>query len=274
MGRLRAIVVLVILTPVTLLGIPVQWLAVRTGWRLKRHIPVYWHRLACFLSGVRVKVHGQVTVDRPLLVAANHASWIDIMVLGSVMPLSFVAKLEVASWPVFGLFAKLQRTVFVDRTRRANTGRTAGEIAERLKDGDAMVLFAEGTSNNGNNILRFRTALLGAAREALAESGDGARVWIQPLAIAYTRLHGMPMGRRFRPMVAWYGDMDLAPHLWALLKEGSVDVDVYWGNPIAYDIDSDRKEIAAQAEDAVRTMTSSALSGRVQPDGVVALFAS
>ncbi len=269
MGTFRAIVVLVSLITVTLIAIPVQWLAVRANSRLSRHVPVVWHRITCFLVGLRVTVHGQATRDRPLLVAANHASWIDIIVLGSVMPFSFVAKSEVAGWPILGMFAKLQRTVFVDRNRRSTTARTAKEVAERMNDGDAIVLFAEGTSNNGNQVLRFKTGLLGAAREAITEGG-GKHVCVQPLAIAYTRLHGMPMGRRYRPIVAWYGDMELAPHLWALLKQGSIDIDVYWGMPILYDVDSDRKEVAAKAESMVRTMAAAALCGHKMPDNLIA----
>ena len=261
MGTLRAIIVLAILTPVTLVAIPLQWLAVKTGSGLARTIPVRWHRFVCGLLGIRITVHGAPSSQKPLLVTANHASWIDITVVSTLMPLSFIAKSEVANWPVFGLFAKLQRTIFVDRTRRSKTGAVAAEIADRLNDGDAMVLFAEGTSNNGNQVLPFRSALIGAARQAI-DDGDHGRVWIQPLAIAYTRLHGIPMGRRYRPLVAWYGDMEMGPHLWALLKEGSVDVDVYWGEPIAYDLDSDRKVVAASAEKTVRMITAAALSGR------------
>lgn len=269
MGTLRAIIVLSVLTPVTLLAIPIQWLAVRTGSGLARRIPVIWHRFTRFLVGLRVTVHGAVTSERPLLVVSNHTSWIDIIVLGSIMPLSFVAKSEVAGWPIFGLFARLQRTVFVDRNRRSTTAKTAQEVARRLNDGDAVVLFAEGTSNNGNEVLRFKTGLLGAARQAITDNG-GSHVCVQPLAIAYTRMHGIPMGRRYRPLVAWYGDMELVPHLWALLKLGSIDVDVYWGPPISYDADGDRKDVAAKAEDMVRTITAAALYGHNLPDEIVA----
>ena len=148
MGTLRAVFILSILTPVTLVAIPMQWLAVRTGSSLARRIPVAWHRLVRLLLGINVRVHGRPSDERPLLITANHASWLDITVLSGLMPISFIAKAEVAGWPVFGLFAKLQRTVFVDRTRRSQTGVVATEIAGRLKDGDAMVLFPEGTSNN------------------------------------------------------------------------------------------------------------------------------
>lgn len=260
LSRLRGFVAVGVLTVVTLVLIPVQWLAVRFGWRLAGTLPVFWHRLALGLVGVRVVVRGTPTANRPLLIAANHVSWLDISVLGSLIPLSFIAKAEVESWPVFGLFAVLQRTVFVNRERRAETAAVASRIAERLSRGDPMVLFAEGTSSNGNEVLPFRTALMGAARHAL--DADGAGAWVQPLSIAYTHRHGMPMGRMGRPSVAWYGDMDLAPHLWGVFSSGAIDVTVTWGTPIAFAADGDRKRVAAAAEQAVRAMTLAALTGR------------
>lgn len=260
MARLRAVLVLGILTAITLPLIPVQWLAMKTGGQVKRRLPVVWHRMACALVGIRVREVGIPAAGRPLLIAANHVSWIDITVLGGRMPLSFVAKSEVAGWPVFGLFAKLQRSVFVDRQRRSATGRTAQELGTRLAAGDAMVLFAEGTSSSGNEVLAFRSALIGAARHAVA--GEGDDVWIQPLALAYTHLHGLPMGRQFRNHVAWYGDMEMVPHFMNVVRQGGIDVTVVWGEPLRVSPGEDRKALALRLERSVRDMAAGALAGR------------
>ena len=135
---------------VSLVLIPLQWLAVKLGLKMQRKLPQLWHRIATRLVGIKIEQIGAPAVDRPLLIASNHASWVDITVVGSLMPLSFIAKSEVSGWPIFGLFAKLQRTVFVNRTRRTETAQVADAIADRMAAGDAMVLFAEGTSNDGN----------------------------------------------------------------------------------------------------------------------------
>jgi 1-acyl-sn-glycerol-3-phosphate acyltransferase len=238
MMRLRAATVLATLTVVTLPLIPVQWLALRLKGGLKRSLPVVWHRIACRTVGIRVREIGKPARR---------------------MPLSFVAKTEVASWPVFGLFAKLQRSVFVDRQRRSATGRTAEELGTRLASGDAMVLFAEGTSNSGNEVLPFRSALIGAARHALA--GDDGEMWIQPLALAYTHLHGLPMGRQFRPHVAWYGDMEMVPHFMNVVRQGAVDVAVVWGEPIRVRPDMDRKTLTRLLEDEVRRLAGNVRAG-------------
>lgn len=260
LARLRPYLLLPPFALVALVLVGLQMAALRIAPRLSHRLPVTFHRLALKVLGVRVRVTGTPAVDRPLLLAANHVSWLDIVVLGALQPVCFIAKSEVATWPVFGLFARLQRSVFVERDRRTRTGEQARAIGERLANGDAMVLFAEGTTGGGNRILPFRSSLVGAARAALDATGH-SHVLVQPVAIAYTRLQGLPMGRQWRPLVAWIGDEDLPPHLMRLMREGAVDVTVAFGEPIAFDRDGDRKRVTAEVEAAVAAMLAAALRG-------------
>jgi len=248
----------------TLALLPLQWLAVRMGWPLCRRIPTFYHSLVCRILGVRITTVGQRTEEQPLLIVANHTSWLDICVITAVAPVVFVAKREVATWPIVGLLAKLQRSVFVDRARRNKTRDVNSEIARRLAGGDPVLLFGEGTSSDGNRVLAFRTALIGSARDAIAEAEHVKRVWIQPLSIVYTGLLGLPLGRQSRCRVAWYGGASLLPHLRQLVARGAVDVAVSWGDPVAYDEFSDRKIVARRLEDAVRAMTVTVLRGRAR----------
>jgi 1-acyl-sn-glycerol-3-phosphate acyltransferase len=207
-------------------------------------VAMRWHRFVLFLIGVRVRVHGALAPDRPLLLLSNHMSWLDILVLASRAPLSFIAKKEIASWPVFGWLAKLQRSVFVDRERRHRIGQVADQVAGRLARGDIIVLFAEGTASDGNKVLPFRSALIGAAHKAM----DGEKsATVQPVALAYTRMHGLPIGRQHRTKVSWFGDMDLMPHLKAVLSSGAIDVEVVFGPIHELTSQSDRKDVAGQA---------------------------
>ncbi|TCK30031.1 lyso-ornithine lipid acyltransferase [Ancylobacter aquaticus] len=254
---MRAWLVIVLVVLVTLVGIPLQWLSVALRLPTRRTLPVLYHRTILALVGVRVRVIGKPAPTRPLLILANHASWLDIPVLGSRLPLCFVAKSEVAAWPGIGLLAKLQRTIFVDRSSRTATGRVAGEMAARMNDGDPVVLFAEGTSSDGNRVLPFRSALVGAARQSLGEEAGAAA--IQPLAIAYVGLSGLPLGRAGRPRLAWYGDMDLAPHLMEVLRRGGIEVELRFGETLAA---GGRKAATQEAERAVRTLLAQALTGR------------
>jgi lyso-ornithine lipid O-acyltransferase len=264
-----------VITIVTLALIPVQWLAVRLEWPLRRRIPTFYHRIVCRILGIRITEIGRRVTEHPLLIVSNHTSWLDISVITAVAPVVFVAKSEVANWPVFGLFAKLQRSVFVDRNRRHKTADVNSEIARRLAGGDPVVLFGEGTSSDGNRVLAFRTALIGAARDALAEAEHAGRVWIQPLSLAYTGLLGLPLDRHVRPRVAWYGDTAMWPHFSWLVAHSAVDVVVTWGEPLAYDEASDRKTVARQMEQAVRGLTVAALRGRAhKPTGTEATTAN
>jgi lyso-ornithine lipid O-acyltransferase len=253
---IRVIFVILTIVLVTLVLLPFQLIGIAFRLPLQRGVPYLYHRILCALIGVRIREVGKRSTDFPLLILANHASWLDIVVITALTPAVFVAKKEVAGWPIFGWLAKLQRTVFIDRQRRHRTGAATQEIAERLIGGDAVVLFAEGTSSDGNRILPFRSALIGAVHHAIGSSTHHDRVTVQPLSLAYVNLNGLPLGRAFRSRVAWYGDADLIPHLVGVCSAGAVDVTVSWGEPVSYDMSADRKDIARVAEQAVRRMTT------------------
>jgi len=258
---LRVVVVLLVFCLVTIPLMPVQWLAVALKLPLRRRIPVLYHRFLCRLLGIRVRCAGAPVDQRPLLIVANHSSWLDICVITASAPVVFVAKSEIARWPFFGLLAKLQRTVFVERDRRQKTGAVNAEIAQRLAEGDPVLLFGEGTAGDGNRVLPFRSALIGAARDAVASAEHVTQVWIQPLSIAYVSQQGIPLGRHLRPRVGWYGKMKLVDHIGRIVRTGGVDVSVTWGEPIAYDGATDRKALTKQLESAVRRHMMAALRG-------------
>ena len=259
---MRLIVVVVVFALVTLPLMPLQWLAVALKSPLRRRIPVFYHRFVCRLLGIRVRVTGAPMDGRPLLIVANHSSWLDITVITAQAPVVFVAKSEIATWPLFGVLAKLQRTVFVERDRRAKTGAVNAAIAQRLAEGDPVLLFGEGTTGDGNRVAPFRTALIGAARDAIVAAGDVPQIWVQPLSIAYVSQQGIPLGRHLRPRVACYGKMKLFPHIGAIARSGAVDVTVTWGEPVAYNGETDRKALARDLEGAIRRHTVTALRGK------------
>jgi lyso-ornithine lipid O-acyltransferase len=258
--------ILAVLVPATLALIAVQLLALRFGWTLSHRLPVLFHRIVCRLFGIRVTQEGAPSRERPALVISNHTSWLDITVISSLAPLSFVAKSEVAEWPLFGTFARLQRSVFIDRKRRKGAAEANGEIAERLAGGDALVLFAEGTTSDGNRVLPFRSSVVGAARDAIAVAGHTGHVIIQPITVAYVRRGGLPVLRQDRPFIAWYGAMDLLPHLAGIMTGPPLDVVVAWGEPIAFDTGSDRKAVTRQVEAEIRRTYVRLVTGRTLAD--------
>jgi len=208
------------------------------------------------LANIRVRVHGRPAATRPLLVVSNHVSYLDIPVLGSMIPGFFVAKADVAGWPGFGLLAKLGRTVFVER-KRAEAARQKVELTARLARGVPLILFPEGTSSDGNRVLPFKSTLFSIAEEYI----NGQPVVVQPVAIAYTHCFGVPIGYLWRHFFAWYGDMDLAPHLWSVLRMGRLTVEVTFLEPHLLSALGSRKNAAAVCHGAVKGALGRALTG-------------
>jgi 1-acyl-sn-glycerol-3-phosphate acyltransferase len=257
-ARLRASCIVAGFILFTLPLMPLQWLLLKLHSRARRTFPNWYHRHVARLFGIHIHIIGKAVTGEGVLLVANHTSWADIIIFSAVTPLSFVAKAEIARWPLFGTLARLQRTVFVERARRSATGETRDVIRDRLLEGDALLLFPEGTSHDGNTVLPFKSALLGAAEARLA---DGHYVKVQPVSTAFTGLHGLPMGRENRPLFAWYGDMEMVPHLWEALLAGPLDVVVQFHEPLSLE-KMDRKALAARAEEIVRNGQAEALAGR------------
>lgn len=254
---LRSLCRILVYVTFTLILIPIQYVAVRTGSTLQSSLPRWYHRQCCRILGFRVERRGRQSRTHPTLYVSNHSSYIDIMVLGSLLQASFIAKSEVASWPFFGWLAKLQRSVFVER-RRHKSGEGRDEMTLRLQSGDDLLLFPEGTSNDGNSVLPFKSALFAAANTEF----DGHPITVQPVSVAYTRLDGVPMGRYLRPFFAWYGDMELASHIWRAVGLGWVTVVVDFHPPVTLAEFNSRKAMSDHCHRQVSIGVAAALSGR------------
>src|SRR5260370_13571057 len=200
----------------TLIVLPPYFLAMalRVG-PVVRWMPVAYHRFVCVILGIRVQVRGKRSDVTPTLFVCNHVSYLDTVLMGGLVPTSFVAKAEVATWPFFSTLAKAQRTIFIER-RTGKTSASRNEMMKRLNTGENLMLFPEGTSSDGTRVLPFRSALFGVAQLRR----DGKSITVQSVAIAYTRLAGLPLGRYWRPLFAWFGDLDLVPHLCPLASPG------------------------------------------------------
>ena len=246
----------------TLPLMPVQALLLLIGSPLAERLPLRYHRLASRTLGFDTMVIGAPSSFRPTLFVANHTSYVDIEILGGVIEASFVAKSEVKHWPLFGWLARLQRTVFVDR-RAHSTHRQRDAIVERLKQGGRLILFPEGTSDDGTRVLPFKSALFAAVHGAHLEHS----ITVQPVSVAYVTLDGMPLGRFYRPYFAWYGDMDMASHLWEMVGLGRVGVTVEFHPPVSIAEFPTRKALAEHCWRLVSAGVASAISGRPQPSG-------
>jgi 1-acyl-sn-glycerol-3-phosphate acyltransferase len=240
-GRVRAVRRMAAVLLWTLAAIPVQTALHFLPGRAKVRFGRFYHATLCRLIGLRVQVVGTpATHDhgaRPVLFLSNHSSWLDVLVLGGVLDACFVSKAEVSRWPLINVVAWLGRTVFVSRARGA-TGREADAMRTHLAAGESLILFPEGTSNDGTRTLPFRSSLLGAADAA-------GRV--QPVSLVYDRLGGLPACRRDRPLFAWYGDMDIGSHFWRLARRSGARATVLLHEPFPPAALPNRKVLAAEA---------------------------
>ncbi len=258
MRTARAVLKLTSILVWTALLLPAQAAATTLKLRWAEGIPMLYHRGVAWIIGMHIDVRGEIAGAGPTMFVVNHTSWLDITVLDTLVKGCFVAKREVSKWPVFGLLAKLQRTVFVERARSRALEQRNSLIA-RLEVGQSLMLFPEGTSGDGNRVLPFRSALFAAAEKPVA----GKPIRVQPVTIAYVGLNGMPMGRRNRPLFAWYGDMALLPHIWGVLGAGPSTVSVIFHKPVTIASFASRKDLSAHCQGVIAAGLSDALTGRV-----------
>lgn len=249
---LRLLFLIFIVLPINLFIIlPIQFIIIKLNLPFWNILPRFTHSLGCILLGIRVKTIGSPVLDRPTLLVANHISWADILALGSTANISFVAKSEIKNWPLIGFLASLQKTIFVKRTKRGDTKRASNEMAERLKNNGALVLFAEGGSDIGAHILPFKSALVGAAQKAMNEAGAN-NINIQPVTIAYIKLQGLPVSRGDRLLLAWNKSKSPLQNLTQILKRSIIQITIVYGNPIALKEQTNRKQITKQCHAIVR----------------------
>jgi lyso-ornithine lipid O-acyltransferase len=224
-------------------------------------VRVFLYRGLCRICGMNIVMHGRPDSRRPLLIASNHVSYLDIIAFGATAELEFVSKAEVAGWPIIGSLAKLADTVFIERLR-TKTVTARQDIAARLGENRTLVFFPEATSGDGNRLLPFKSALFTVA-DAI---DDGHGVTVQPAVIAYTRLNGLPTGFGWRAFFAWYGDMALFSHAWTFLQLGQTTIEIAFLPPIDAE-NMDRKALAQAAEQAVRGGFSKLHSGQTPKVG-------
>lgn len=248
----RTLFFIFIYVPVMIVLIPIQFVITRLGgfWNFPT---MFFHRLGCIFLGIRVHTIGEPLHNRPTLLLSNHISWTDIIAIGSVADVTFVAKTGVRNTFFVGFMSSLQRTLYVDYNRRADTKRTSAEMGKRLATNGSVLLFAEGHRDLGSHVQPFRSALVGACQAAMEEGGI-KEVAIQPVTIAYTHLQGLPISRNERAGISGLNLRGFKAVVTNLLTSGVKDVTIAFGAPIPLSEGMDRKVVTKLAETQVRRM--------------------
>jgi 1-acyl-sn-glycerol-3-phosphate acyltransferase len=225
-----------------------SWLALKPrGDRSRRWTRAVWRTLRRSFA-LDVRVHGTLWTAPGTLYVANHISWTDIAVLGELLDAGFVAKSEVATWPIIGPGAARYQCVFIEREQRHTVAHQARAMATRLATGARLVLFAEGTTGDGSTVLPFRSSLFaGLGQGAHQRAGEG-RGPVQPITLVPRHRTGRPFTPEERRAFAWLDDDELLPHAAALALSGGARVDVYFEEPVS---GTDRKALAGACHAAI-----------------------
>ncbi len=236
------------------MSIPVlslQFLMVRLSKKYWWSFAGVWHRLACRITGLKIHEIGTPPTNKATLYVSNHISWVDILVLGGILKnASFVAKSEIAGWGMIGSVCALQKTLFINRSRRSDSVKQRDELTNRVKEGNSLILFPEGTSTDGMQVAPFKSSLFSVAEMANHDLDES--LCIQPVTLSYTEVNGMPLVRSQKPWVAWIGDMELLLHLKQFFGKAKIVATVEYHPPILLEEVGSRKNAAQISEKAVR----------------------
>jgi len=220
----------------------------------------FFSRLALPLFGIRVQVdHGERLRAKTggRLVVSNHLSYVDVLIISSLVPSIFITSVELQHTFLLGTLARLSGCLFVERRKFSGLRREIDDITRVLGQGFPVVLFPEGTTSNGDCVRQFKNSLFDAAVSAGAD--------ILPFCLRYTKINGESVTAGNRDAVFYYGGMTFFRHLPRLVSQKSVDVEVIPLKTIAATSGVSRKELAAQAHDAI----CAAYQARREPGTVV-----
>jgi 1-acyl-sn-glycerol-3-phosphate acyltransferase len=220
-------------------------------------VPMAWHRVVSKALGVQSAMAGDLATGSVLYVS-NHISWLDIPVLGAHLHGSFVAKAEVGQMGFVGLLADLQNTIYVEREQRRRSAEQAGNIEARLRSGGNVILFPEGTSNDGVRVLPFKSTLF-----SVVEGAEAADIRIQPISLAYTHLNGLPLTRQRLMDIAWVGDMELGPHALDFMRLGRTSARILCHTPVRRADFPDRKALARHCHGVISAGYQKLMRGEI-----------
>lgn len=211
-------------------------------------LPWLWQRGICRIFGIKVLIEGAPLTSRQTLFVANHVSYLDIPVIGCVLKASFIAKKEVAGWPVFGTLSRLQQTAFISRAR-GDAQKEKNALSNMIAEGKSLILFPEGTSTDGRDVVPFKSSLFSLTLD------DGQRaLMIQPVTLRVEAVDGRsPEDQSVRDLYAWYGDMTMPPHLKAFAGSKGAVIRLIFHEPIDPRGYADRKTLADACCAAVRS---------------------
>jgi len=214
-----------------------------TSTRLQKKLVRFFSLSTCFIFGIKVTADEYLPTKEGSLFVSNHCSYIDIVVIGSKIPVRFTPKSEIKKWPIIGWLVNMSLPVYIER--KGNKAREQKEVIQNIiKGGDNIIVFPEGTTNNGRELKNFKTSLFSVV--------ENSKIKVRPVVVKYKKIDGQNINNQTIDSIAWHGDMTFFPHLWGLMKAKKIEAEIKYLEPLSANDFESRKELAEKAEQEIR----------------------
>lgn len=217
---------------------PPFWSTPRLDFRIRRFLFLYYSRVLALLCGMRVKIIGPIP-EPPFYLVANHLSYMDVYLLAYATGCTFVARGDMANWPVIGAICKSLHVIFIDRESKADTFRANDLIAYQIENGGGVVVFAESRISPGRNVAPFKSAVLAPAADL--------KLPVYYATISYKTHAAEPSANR---VVGWWRPEPVFKHIFRLLRQPGFTATLHFGDAPMQS--SDRKILAQELHEAVK----------------------
>ena len=219
--------------------------------QLKALLVQWWHKGCLKIFKIKVTLTGQTSFYPKTMFIANHISYLDIIAIGSKLKTAFVAKAEVRQMPVFGWLSTLQNTIFIERDRNKNIQSHLTELVQRLSKPKSLVLFPEGISTDGKDVLPFKSSLFAITQFV-------KNLQIQPLSLLYKDRNGKFLSQTKRDYYAFYKGIPFGKHFWDMCCQSGIQIDLKFHSPLKNLANSNRKDLAMDCQQKIKQTVLSA----------------
>ncbi|MAZ76872.1 MAG: 1-acyl-sn-glycerol-3-phosphate acyltransferase [Micavibrio sp.] len=210
-------------------------------------VPFLFHRSLCFVFGIKVRIQGEIKANQQVVYVGNHLSYLDIILMGSFLRANFVSKDDVKGWPLLGLLATLSHTLFISRTP-AKALKSIEQMKKALNQKRSLIVFPEGTSSTGQEVQPFKSSFF----DIFLKNDVKESLLVQPFTIGLIKTDNKAVQNdKDYDLYAWYGDMGLQPHIWALGKSKGAQLIVRFHPPKAAKEYENRKTLSIECYEQV-----------------------
>ena len=251
---LSIIIILIVLI------LPLQTISNIFNLRFRYLIPYLFFKLVNFFLGIKIEMDQQSKIylnneksNIGSLYVSNHVSWMDIVIIGSLIKSRFIAKKEVKAMGIFGFLASINNTFFIDNSKTTKSLDYSNIISNKLLNGENLILFPEGTTSDGSATRKFKSSFFESANSKYicSTSGEEKFIDVYSITLCYLKKNGLPMGINVRRGVAWIGDYPMVRLMYDYLTSGNVSIYIKISDAVTFRDFGDRKKLSSYCENTI-----------------------